>query len=458
MRDDAAAELKLLRSADLVREFDERENQHEYQSSLNTSERIAVIGLGYVGFPLSMDLADRYKSVVGFDVSANRVSKLKVGVDSTGEIAADRIKSSPLIVSDQMEELAKATFYIVTVPTPIDDSNRPDLGPVRSACELVSLHLSKGDIVVFESTVYPGVTEDICAPILEAASGLKSGHDFNVGYSPERISPGDKEYALRDIVKNVSADTSKALERVTNVYESIIDAGVYQCASIKVAEAAKIIENTQRDVNIALMNELAMICDRIDLNTHEVIEAASTKWNFLKFYPGLVGGHCIGVDPYYLASLSETVGHYPELVLASRRVNESMAGHVVSNTIKRLVRKGGAIQNARVGVFGLSFKENVPDIRNSKSLDIARELQAYGINVLFHDPLVDADDAAAEGLELTPLELMKDLDVVVMTVAHNVYIEDPSFLQCLRPDGIFMDVKSAFCASNVSSEQEYWSL
>lgn len=428
------------------------------QSQKLTNENIAVIGLGYVGFPLSISLAKQYERVVGFDISERRVTTLKSGVDYTGEVESDKIIASTLTISNDEKDLADATFYIVTVPTPINKSRRPDLSPLESACALVGPHLKNGDVVAFESTVYPGVTEDICGPLLAEASGLKVSEDFFLAYSPERINPGDKQNPLESIVKNVSGDTEDTLARVAAVYEAVITAGIFRCSSIKVAEGAKVLENTQRDVNIALMNELALICDRIGVKTREVIEAASTKWNFIPFYPGLVGGHCIGVDPYYLSSLSEEVGHHPEVILAGRRLNDSMSGYVANSILKKMVQRGGSIRSARVGVFGITFKENVPDIRNSKSIDLVEELQAFGLNCLVHDPHVDVDDAKRAGIELVDMDQMKDLEIMVLSVAHSTYTDDPHFLDRIVPGGVLIDIKSVFVGHDLPDAMGYWAL
>lgn len=411
-----------------------------------------------MGFPLGISLAKKFDGVIGFDISSHRVSTLKNGADYTGEIDDARIAASSITLTDQDSDLADATFYIVTVPTPIDKRNRPDLSPIYSACEIVGKHLSKGDVVVFESTVYPGVTEDICGPLLAKASGLTAGKDFNLGYSPERINPGDKENTLEKIVKNVSGDTPQTLERVAAVYEAIITAGIFKAASIKVTEGAKVLENTQRDINIALMNELALICDRIDIDTSDVIEAASTKWNFIPFHPGLVGGHCIGVDPYYLAALSEELGHHPEVILSGRRLNDNMANYVASVIMKNLVLRGGCIPEARIGVFGITFKENVPDLRNSKVIDLIGELKSFGLNVMVNDCHICREDAAQAGIELSHETDMQDLDMAVMTVPHAKYMNNPRFLDCLVPDGVLIDVKSAFRKRPRPTDIGYWAL
>ena len=421
-------------------------------------ERISVIGLGYVGFPLSILLADKFDGVVGFDISKHRISSLKQGSDVTGEINGSCIAASRLEMTYNEADLANSTFYIVTVPTPIDKCNRPDLSPLYIACETIGKYLSKGNVVVFESTVYPGVTEGICGPILAKVSGLKLGEDFNLGYSPERINPGDTENPLESIVKVVSGDTPETLARVTAVYESVITAGVFPATSIKVAEAAKVIENTQRDINIALMNEMAMICERVGIATIEVIEAASSKWNFIPFAPGLVGGHCIGVDPYYLAALSEEVGHHPQVILSGRRVNDGMTSFIATVILKKLALRGGSLRNARVGVFGISFKENVPDIRNSKAIELIDELESFGLNILVNDPHVLKGDAEHAGIDLKNESDMQELDIAVVVVPHREYLNNPKFLSCLCPDGVLIDIKSVFRNVTRSKGTGYWSL
>lgn len=422
------------------------------------TEVIAVIGLGYVGFPLATALAEKFDGVIGFDISDHRVSTLRDGSDFTGEISDKRMAKSNLLVTSDASDMANASFYIATVPTPVTEGNRPDLSPLYSACEIIGKYLSKGDVVVFESTVYPGVTEDICGPLLEKASGLKAGKDFNLGYSPERINPGDSENPLEKIVKNVSGDTPETLERVAAVYEKIIDAGIFRTSSIKVAEASKVIENTQRDINIALMNELALICNRIGIPTMEVIEAASTKWNFIPFTPGMVGGHCIGVDPYYLAALSEELGHHPEVILSGRRVNDSMASYIANAILKKLALRDSSIRRARIGVFGISFKENVPDIRNSKAIELIDELKSFGLSVMVNDPHVSQADATKVGIDLMDAADMQDLDLAVVIAPHKEYLEKPDFLNCLLPDGVLFDIKSVFKDRVLPEASVYWAL
>lgn len=424
------------------------------------NEKIVVLGLGYVGLPLAVALASRFECVTGFDISTRRVDALRAGTDSTGEIAGKDLAASALIITADREALAGATLYIVTVPTPIDDDRRPDLTPIRSACELIAPYLTPNAVVVFESTVYPGVTEDFCAPILEQISRLKAGQDFFLSYSPERINPGDKEHRLETITKVVSADTSDALERVKFVYGAIIEAGLHVAPSIKVAEAAKVIENTQRDINIALMNEIALIFDRMGLRTYDVLQAAGTKWNFLKFSPGLVGGHCIGVDPYYLTSAAERLGYRPEVILAGRRINDSMGGEIARKGVKLLLSQGHELSGARVGIFGLTFKENVPDLRNSKVPDIVAEFREFGIDPLINDPLADGSEAQHEyGLTLIDESEMRDLDVLVLAVNHRHYLEHrKSLMGRLKTGGVLLDVKSALDPTELPADILYWSL
>ena len=424
------------------------------------NEKIVVLGLGYVGLPLAVALASRFEGVTGFDISARRVDALRAGSDWTGEIADEDLAASTLTTTSDKDALAGATFYIVTVPTPIDADRRPDLTPIRSACELVAPNLSPNAVVVFESTVYPGVTEDFCAPILERISGLKAGQDFFLGYSPERINPGDKEHRLETIMKVVSADTPGALERVKSVYGAIIAAGLHVAPSIKVAEAAKVIENTQRDINIALMNEIALIFDRMGIRTKQVLEAAGTKWNFLPFSPGLVGGHCIGVDPYYLTSAAEKLGYRPEVILAGRRINDAMGGMIASKVVKLLIQAGVPVNEARVGMLGLTFKEDVPDLRNSKVPDIIAELGEYGIEPIVHDVHAQPEEALHEyGITLSELSAFQDLDALILAVNHREYVRGlPELFERLKPSGVFIDVKSAADPAIVPEGISYWSL
>ncbi|MBK8375860.1 MAG: nucleotide sugar dehydrogenase [Sphingomonadales bacterium] len=424
------------------------------------NEKIAVIGLGYVGLPVAVALARKFDGVIGFDVSERRVDSLNSGTDWTGEISDEDLAASTLAITADPSKLAEASFLIVTVPTPIDDENRPDLSPIRSACELIGKRLRKGAIVVFESTVYPGVTDDICAPLLESYSGLKRGTDFWLGYSPERINPGDKIHRLETITKIVSAEDDTSLERVKAVYGAIIEAGLHIAPTIKVAEAAKVIENTQRDLNIALMNEISLIFDLMGIRTSDVLAAAGTKWNFLKFTPGLVGGHCIGVDPYYLTSAAERLGYRPDVILAGRRINDGMGAHVARKLMKLLIQRGGNPSAAKVGIFGLTFKEDVPDLRNSKVPDIVAELKEYGVEALIHDPHADTAGAEHEyGLSLSDLSKLSDLDGAVFAVPHKDYLDNlADIVARVKPDGVIIDIKSALSPEQVGSGQTYWSL
>ncbi len=425
------------------------------------TRKIAIIGLGYVGLPVAVALAEKFSNVVGFDVKNDRIEALKNGVDATGEISADRLKSSSLRVTREISEIRDCDFYIVAVPTPIDENRQPDLRPLLSASRTVASVLKKGDIVVFESTVYPGVTEDVCGPLLSEVSGLTVGVDFNLGYSPERINPGDQKHTFKTITKVVSGDTAGSLETIAAVYEAVVDAGVYKAASIKVAEAAKVIENTQRDVNIALMNELAIIFERMDIQTSEVLAAARTKWNFLPFSPGLVGGHCIGVDPYYLTAKAESLGYHPQVILSGRRINDGMGAFVAQKLIKMLVTAKRPLNGARIGILGLTFKENVPDLRNSRVPDIIKELKQFGIEPLIHDPLASAEEASEEyDVSISPLCDFADLDALVLAVPHDEYVNDfGPHIERVVKGGIIIDVKSAIDKRMLaSSECVTWSL
>lgn len=427
---------------------------------MSVDEKIGVIGLGYVGLPVAVALAEKITDVIGFDISPERIEELKKGEDRTGEIEKERLKRCGLHVSDDPAHLVDRSFFIVTVPTPIDGSRQPDLGPIRSACRLIGENLKPGSVVVFESTVYPGVTEDVCGPLLEEISGLKHQIDFALGYSPERINPGDKEHRIETITKVVAADSREALKRVVAVYETIIDAGLHLAPTIKVAEAAKVIENTQRDLNVALMNELSVILDRMGISTKAVLDAAGTKWNFLRFTPGLVGGHCIGVDPYYLTYASEQLGYRPEVILSGRRINDDMGRHVARKAIKMLIQRGLDVQNARVAVLGLTFKENVPDLRNSKVPDILEELADYGITASIHDPLADPEEARHEyGLTVVPTDDLADLDLLILAVNHQHYIDSmDELLGRLHSKGVFIDLKAAVDPASVPQGIAYWSL
>lgn len=407
---------------------------------------IAVIGLGYVGLPVAVAFGEVFETI-GFDVSAERVRELRVGFDRTNEIESEALESSNVLFTDEPEDLRRADFYVVAVPTPIDDANQPDLSLVEKASRAVGRTLQKGDVVVYESTVYPGATEEECVPLLEDASGLKNGEDFKVGFSPERINPGDRKHGFADILKVVSGGDEEALGIISGVYGSVVRAGVHEAPSIKVAEAAKVIENVQRDLNIALMNELALIFDRMGIDTNEVLRAAGTKWNFLNFRPGLVGGHCIGVDPHYLTHKAERLGYIPQVILAGRRINESMGKFVAQRTIKEMIRAGHNVLDGNVTVLGLTFKEDVPDLRNSKVVDIIRELEDYGVNVQVHDPTVEPEAAKREyGVALRSWDDLEPADAVVVAVAHEFYRELPveRLVEITGQNPVLVDVKGIF--------------
>lgn len=408
--------------------------------------KIAVVGLGYVGLPVAVAFG-RKARVVGFDVNKKRLHELEKGQDHTGEVGSAELKATNIVYTDSIDVLREADFYIVAVPTPVDEANQPDLTPVISASATVGKALKRGDIVVYESTVYPGATEEDCAPVLERESGLKCGVDFFLGYSPERINPGDKAHRFTTIKKVVSGQTPEVLDIVAAVYGSVVEAGVHKAASIKVAEAAKVIENTQRDLNIALMNELALIFDRMGIDTQSVLEASGTKWNFLPFRPGLVGGHCIGVDPYYLTHKAEKIGYIPQVILAGRRINDSMGRFVAQRTIKELARAGHELRGATITVLGLTFKEDCPDLRNSKVANILRELREFDVKLQVADPLADPGEAEREyGVKLVPFEHLKPADALIAAVAHESYrrlgIEDLKRL--LKEPRLVVDVKAIF--------------
>ena len=409
------------------------------------TETVAIVGLGYVGLPLAVAFG-RHLPTIGYDSNADKVKTILGRIDPTGEVSSEEFESAELLnVTSDPEAIRRADAVIVAVPTPIDAARQPDLSPLRSASETVGRHLREGAVVIFESTVYPGATEEVCVPILEKESGMTWKKGFHVGYSPERINPGDKEHTLSRIVKVVSGDDAQTLDRVAALYEQVVEAGVYRTGTIKEAEAAKVIENTQRDLNIALVNELAIIFDRLGIDTLNVLKAAGTKWNFLPFRPGLVGGHCIGVDPYYLTHKAETVGYHPEVILAGRRVNDNMGKFIAENTVKTMIRSGQPIAGARVGILGLTFKEDCPDLRNSRVIDIATELESYGIEVMVHDPLADAAEAEKfYGVRLCPWEELTDLGALILAVGHRSYKERPirEFLDTLTPDGCLVDVKA----------------
>jgi UDP-N-acetyl-D-glucosamine/UDP-N-acetyl-D-galactosamine dehydrogenase len=417
-------------------------------------ERIAIVGLGYVGLPLAVAFG-KLTPTVGYDLSPHKIESYRKHVDPSGTvIGADIGAATRLTFTSDAAELRDADFFIVAVPTPLDAARKPDFAPLMRASEDVAAHLKPGATVIYESTVYPGATEEICIPVLERGSGLKWRRDFHVGYSPERINPGDRQHVLSNTVKVVAGDSPATLERVAALYERVVTAGVHKVSSLKVAEAAKVIENTQRDLNIALMNELAVIFHRLGLDTLEVLEAAGTKWNFLPFRPGLVGGHCIGVDPYYLTYKAEMLGYHPEVILAGRRINDSMGKFIAEQTIKQLIHAGSHIKGARVNVLGITFKEDVPDLRNSKAWDLITELRAYGVEVFVHDPVADAHDARQEyGVELMDWESLPQGDALIVAVAHKVFLSKPrsAYIERLNQGGCFIDVKARFDPATLSA-------
>lgn len=413
---------------------------------MKTNRIISVVGLGYVGLPVAVAFG-KLQRTVGFDINRTRISELRDGYDRTGEVTPEDLASADILYSDSIDQLKSANFHIVAVPTPIDEANQPDLKLMCRASETVGAALKPGDIVVFESTVYPGVTEEECLPILERVSGLKGGVDFTVGYSPERINPGDKEHTFTNIRKVVSGQNAETLEIVANVYSSVVTAGVFRASSIKVAEAAKVIENTQRDLNIALMNELALIFDRLGIDTGEVLAAAGSKWNFLKFSPGLVGGHCIGVDPYYLTHKAEKVGYIPQVILAGRRINDGMGKFIAQRAVKEIIKAGHGVLDSVVTVLGLTFKEDCPDLRNSKVVDIIHELQDYGLEVQVCDPLADPKEAAHEyGVNLVPRSALKPAVAVIAAVAHAEYrnLKVGELTAMMGADPVLVDVKRLY--------------
>ena len=413
---------------------------------MNRERIISVIGLGYVGLPVAVAFG-KVRKTVGFDINPLRIAELKAGHDRTGEVTAADLQAADILFTEKLEELAQADFHIVAVPTPVDEAHQPDLSLMYRASETIGKALKKGDIVVYESTVYPGVTEDECVPVLERMSGLVCGPDFTVGYSPERINPGDKEHTFTKIKKVVSGQDAATLAIVATVYESVVTAGVHRASSIKVAEAAKVIENTQRDLNIALMNELALIFDRLGIDTNEVLAAAGTKWNFLKFTPGLVGGHCIGVDPYYLTHKAEKVGYIPQVILAGRRINDGMGKFVAQRTVKEMILAGHSILGATITLLGLTFKEDCPDIRNSKVVDIIHELKDYGINVQVCDPHADSREAVHEyGVTLVALQDLAPASAVILAVAHKEFKQlDVAQLKGMMADNpVLIDVKGTY--------------
>jgi UDP-N-acetyl-D-galactosamine dehydrogenase len=415
---------------------------------------IAVVGLGYVGLPLAIEFGKQYQTI-GFDLSVAKIDAYREGVDPTGEVSREDFDAAKRIeFTTDPTQLARADFIVVAVPTPVDDAHQPDFGPLLGASETVGKHLKRGAVVVFESTVYPGATEEICVPVIERHSGMRWLQGFYVGYSPERINPGDREHSLTRITKVVSGDTPETLERVASLYGSIIKAGVHRASSIKVAEAAKVIENTQRDLNIALMNELALIFHKMDIDTTEVLTAANTKWNFLPFRPGLVGGHCIGVDPYYLTHKADKLGYHPQVILAGRRINDGMGKYVAEQTVKHMIQAGFPVKDAKISVLGLTFKENCPDLRNSRVIDVITELRSYGADVRVHDPVADPREAVHEyGVTLTPWDELPKSHALVVAVAHREFGARPTreYIDKLEPGGLYVDVKCQADAESLRS-------
>lgn len=428
-----------------------------YQELVEKKAKLAVIGLGYVGLPIALEFAKKI-SVIGFDINAKRVEMMKNSIDPSNELEKEAFDGCDITFTDSLDVLKEAKFFIVAVPTPVDEHNVPDLIPVKKSSETIGKVIKKGDYVVFESTVYPGCTEEDCLPVIESLSGLKAVTDFKIGYSPERINPGDKTHTLAKIIKVVSGCDAESLEEIAKVYELVVQAGVHRASSIKVAEAAKIIENTQRDLNIALMNELSIIFGLMNINTYEVLEAAGTKWNFLKFQPGLVGGHCIGVDPYYLTYKASELGYDAEVILAGRNINDNMAKYVAKTAVQHIIKNSGDVKSAKVLVKGATFKENVSDIRNSKVADVVKALKSYYVNVDVEDPYADSAELKHEyGFELTT-KIDNDYDVVIVTVPHKEYLElgDDYFAGITKSHGLVADLKGIF--RNKITNRNYWSL
>ncbi len=435
-----------------------------YERLISGEEKLSLVGLGYVGMPIAVAFARKIK-VIGFDLNKQKIELYQKGIDPTKEVGNEVISETTVEFTSDSARLKEAKFHIVAVPTPVNDDHTPDLTPVEGASRILGQNLTKGSIVVFESTVYPGVTEDICVPILEKESGLKCGVDFKIGYSPERINPGDKVHRLETITKIVSGMDEETLDEVAKVYELVVEAGVYRAESIKVAEAAKVIENSQRDINIAFMNELSIIFNKMGIDTKSVLEAAGTKWNFLKFYPGLVGGHCIGVDPYYLTYKAEQLGYHSQIILSGRRINDDMGKYVAESLVKNLIKADIAVKNARVAILGFTFKENCPDTRNTKVIDIYRELNEYGITPLVVDPSADADEAnRLYGITFGRLEDVKNMDAVIIAVAHDAFLklsrEDiAAFYNDANKCKVLMDIKGLLSREDyMTKEYSYWRL
>lgn len=435
-----------------------------FEDIVSGKEKLSLVGLGYVGMPIAVAFARKIK-VIGFDLNERKIELYKSGIDPTKEVGDEVIKNTTVEFTAKPSRLREARFHIVAVPTPVNDDHTPDLTPVEGASRILGQNLTKGSIVVFESTVYPGVTEDICVPILEKESGLKCGVDFKIGYSPERINPGDKVHRLETITKIVSGMDAETLDEIAKVYELVVEAGVYRADSIKVAEAAKVIENSQRDINIAFMNELSIIFNKMGIDTKSVLEAAGTKWNFLKFYPGLVGGHCIGVDPYYLTYKAEQLGYHSQIILSGRRINDDMGKYVAESLVKNLIKSDIAVKNARVAILGFTFKENCPDTRNTKVIDIYKELKEYGITSLVVDPAADAEEAKQlYGISFGSMADVKDMDAVVVAVAHNEFLKldkerIAAFYNGNHKKKVLMDLKGLFDRKEYADEAFcYWRL
>ena len=435
-----------------------------YEDIVSGKEKLSLVGLGYVGMPIAVAFARKIK-VVGFDLNEKKIELYKNGIDPTNEVGNDVIKNTTVEFTADPAKLKEAKFHIVAVPTPVNDDHTPDLSPVESASRLLGQNLTKGSVIVFESTVYPGVTEDVCVPILEKESGLKCGEDFKIGYSPERINPGDKVHRLETITKIVSGMDEETLDIVAKVYELVVEAGVYRAESIKVAEAAKVIENSQRDINIAFMNELSIIFNKMGIDTKAVLEAAGTKWNFLKFFPGLVGGHCIGVDPYYLTYKAEELGYHSQIILAGRRINDDMGKYVAEALVKNLIKADIPVKGAKVAILGFTFKENCPDTRNTKVIDIYKELGEYGITPVVVDPAADAEEAKRlYGIDFETMNAVKDMDAVLVAVAHEQFLSldkamVSSFFNPKHGQKVFMDIKGLFDRKEYLTEDYiYWRL
>jgi len=433
-----------------------------YERLVKKEEKLSLVGLGYVGMPIAVAFAKKI-DVVGFDLNAKKIELYKSGVDPTNEVGDEAIKATTVDFTADETKLREAKFHIVAVPTPVNDDHTPDLTPVEGASKILGRNLTKGSIVVFESTVYPGVTEDVCVPILEQESGLKCGVDFKIGYSPERINPGDKVHRLETITKIVSGMDEESLDCIAKAYELVVEAGVHRAESIKVAEAAKVIENSQRDINIAFMNELSIIFNKMGIDTKSVLEAAGTKWNFLKFYPGLVGGHCIGVDPYYLTYKAEMMGYHSQIILSGRRINDDMGKYVAENVVKKLIEADKPVKGAKVAILGFTFKENCPDTRNTKIIDIVNELGEYGITPVIADPAADSDEAKwLYGIEFVDLDSIKEMDAIILAVAHDCFKSmSMSDIDALYGDGkkILIDIKGLFDRKEYEkADYIYWRL